>query len=301
MQSTQPLPVEQTSGGNAHVQKKLPKVTIGMPVYNGERLIRNALDSILAQSYDDFVLIISDNSSNDGTGEICLEYARRDPRIRYIRQPVNKGASFNFRFVFDQAATEYFMWAACDDVRSPDFLEVNLRFLEANPDYVGSTSPVKFAGGGFDEVRMGDRSLTGKPFDNMATFFQTWHANGRFYSLFRRDAIAGWEMLGEHFLGSDWALILHLIGIGKLNRSTRGWVTLGAEGVSNSRDIFAIFRRTLFDWLLPFNRLSLYVWTLLEGATARQKLAIARRLLRLNAQAFVAQFRVMKRRQRAQG
>ena len=270
-----------------------------MPVFNGERLIQNALDSILAQTYDDFILIISDNASNDRTSKVCLEYAGRDPRIRYIRQPVNKGATFNFKFVFDQAATEYFMWAACDDVRSPDFLEVNMRFLKANPDYVGSTSPVRFAGGEFDEVKMGDQSLTEKPFDNMATFFQTWHANGRFYSLFRRDVIAGWELLGENFLGSDWALIIHLIGIGKLNRSTRGWVTLGTEGVSNSRDIFAIYRRTLFDWLLPFNRLSFYVWRLLKGASARQKLKVIRKLFRLNRWAFIEQFRAMRNRQKA--
>jgi glycosyltransferase involved in cell wall biosynthesis len=226
MQFFQPLSVERPSGGDTNVQEKIPKVTIGMPVYNGERLIRKALDSILAQTLDDFVLIISDNASNDGTGEICLEYARRDPRIRYIRQPVNRGASFNFWFVFDQAATEYFMWAASDDVRSPDFRKVNVRFLESNPDYVGSTCPVKSAGGDFDEVKMGDQSLTGTRFDSTVLFFETWHANGRFYSLFRKDAILGWKVLGGNFLGSDWALIIHLIGIGKLNRSEVGWVIL---------------------------------------------------------------------------
>jgi glycosyltransferase involved in cell wall biosynthesis len=179
MQFFQPLYVERPSGGDTNVQEKIPKVTMSMPVYNGERLIRRALDSILAQTLDDFVLIISDNASNDGACEICLEYARRDPRIRYIRQPVNNGVSFNFWFVFDQAATEHFMWAASDDVRSPDFREVHLRLLESNPDYVGSTCLVKSAGGYFDEVKMGDQSPTGTWFDSMVLFFEAWHANGR--------------------------------------------------------------------------------------------------------------------------
>lgn len=270
-----------------------------MPVYNGERLIRKTLDLILAQTHHDFILIISDNASRDRTGDICLEYARRDSRIRYIRQPINNGAAFNFRYVFDQATTEYFMWAACDDLRSTDFLEVNLRVLELNPDYVGSTSPVKFAGGNFDEVKMGDQSLTGTRFDSMDIFFETWHANGRFYSLFRRDAIVGWRFLGENFLGSDWALIIHLICIGKLNRSELGWVILGTDGVSHSRDIFALSRRSLLDWLLPFNRLSLYVLTLLTGSPFGQKLKIFRRLCRLNRWAFIEQFRVIRNRQKS--
>ena len=276
---------------------RTPVITIGMPVYNGEQQIRGALDSILDQTFRDFVVIISDNGSNDGTGEICLEYAARDPRIRYVRQSGNRGASFNFRYVFDQSSTRYFMWAACDDVRSPDFLELNFRFLEANPDYVGSTCPVRFSGGEFNESAMGDRALAGDRIDRLYEFFETWHANGRFYSLFRREAVRGWKFLGEEFLGADWTLIIHLTGMGKLNRVNTGWVTLGINGMSNRSDIFALYRRNPLDWLLPFNRLSLHVLGLLGGSSSRQKLQIARRLLQLNRWAFVEQFRVARSRQ----
>ena len=272
----------------------MPRVTIGMPVYNGERLIRKAIEALLNQTFRDFILVISDNASTDATGEICIEYAKLDARIRYIRQPQNRGAAFNFRFVFNHARTEYFMWAACDDLRSEDFLETNLEFLETHPDFVASTSPVRFAGGDFDEIKMGDQSLTGNPFDNMITFFETWHANGRFYSLFRRSAVSGWTHMGENFLGSDWALIIHLIGLGKFNRSGRGWVTLGTEGASNRRDIFASSRRTILDWPLPFNRLSSFVWGNLAGASCSQKFEIGRRLIRLNRWAFIEQFRTSR-------
>jgi glycosyltransferase involved in cell wall biosynthesis len=91
------------------------KITIGMPVYNGALFIREALDSMLAQSFTDFELIISDNCSNDETEKICRYYAANDGRIRYIRHSINRGALFNFNFVLREARFEYFMWAACDD------------------------------------------------------------------------------------------------------------------------------------------------------------------------------------------
>lgn len=98
-------------------------VSIGMPVYNGEKYIRDALDSLLGQSYKDFELIISDNASTDSTEKICRQYAWKDARVKYFRQPKNLGAAANFRFVLDQANGAYFMWAACDDKWSPDWLE----------------------------------------------------------------------------------------------------------------------------------------------------------------------------------
>jgi len=100
-----------------------PKVSIGMPVYNGEKFIREALDSLLAQTFTDFELIISDNASTDATETICREYAAHDPRIRYVRQRENRGVLANFRFVLDEAVGEYFMWAAADDEWKSFFVE----------------------------------------------------------------------------------------------------------------------------------------------------------------------------------
>lgn len=99
-----------------------PKVSIGMPVYNGEPFIKEALDSLLTQTFTDFELIISDNASTDGTEAICREYAAKDKRIRYIRQTENRGATANFQFVLDEAVGEYFMWAAHDDRWTKDYL-----------------------------------------------------------------------------------------------------------------------------------------------------------------------------------
>lgn len=105
------------------VQQETPKVSIGMPVYNGGAFLRDALDSLMKQSYSGFELIISDNASNDETEAICREYASKDKRIRYIRQPINCGAIANFRYVLNEAMGEYFMWAAHDDLWDCNYIE----------------------------------------------------------------------------------------------------------------------------------------------------------------------------------
>jgi glycosyltransferase involved in cell wall biosynthesis len=272
-------------------------VTIGMPVYNGEASIRPALDALLGQSYRGFILLISDNASTDATETICRGYAARDSRIRYIRQPKNLGAEANFKFVFLEAQTEFFMWAAVDDLRSADFLEDNLAFLQAHPDYVGSISPVRCRGGDFDPVEMGDAALAEEDrYDRLAQFFSGWHANGRFYSLFRRKAIVGWQNLDNPFLGSDWTLVTHLALQGKLNRLATGWVELGTHGISRRTDIFARYRRRPADWVLPFNRLAIDTLKKLSGAAAGQWLSVLKSLLLLNLQAFGLQFYVMLQR-----
>lgn len=99
----------------ADLTSAVPKVSIGMPVYNGALFIRDALDSLLLQTFTDFELIISDNASTDATGAICREYAADDSRIRYVRQPATQRAVENFLVVLDKAVGTYFMWAAADD------------------------------------------------------------------------------------------------------------------------------------------------------------------------------------------
>ncbi len=106
------------------------KVSIGMPVYNGEPFIREAIESLLAQNYTNFELIISDNASTDFTDAICREYAAKDARIRYVRQPENRGGIANFLFVLNEAVGEYFMWAAADDWWSQDWLSALVPLLE---------------------------------------------------------------------------------------------------------------------------------------------------------------------------
>ena len=110
-----------------------PLVTIGLPCYNSERYIAQAIDSLLAQTYGNFKLIISDNASTDSTGAICQRYAAADSRIEYTRNPVNIGLTRNFNRVFSLSNTKYFKWATADDFSGPDLLADAVAILEADP------------------------------------------------------------------------------------------------------------------------------------------------------------------------
>lgn len=105
-----------------------PRLSIGLPVYNGENFLAKSLDALLGQNYSDFELIISDNASTDGTADICHDYARRDARIRYVRQLHNIGAAPNHNFVLAQARGELFKLASHDDLYARDLLK---RCIEA--------------------------------------------------------------------------------------------------------------------------------------------------------------------------
>jgi len=107
-----------------------PRVSIGLPVYNGERYISETLDSLLAQTFQDFELIICDNASGDRTDQICRRYAAKDGRIRYFRNSTNLGAAKNYRLAFELATGEYFRWANCDDLFAPTSLERCVEVLD---------------------------------------------------------------------------------------------------------------------------------------------------------------------------
>ena len=112
------------------------RLTIGLPVYNGEDFLAEALESLLGQTYEDFELVISDNASTDGTADICKRYAQQDSRIRYIRQSRNIGLAPNERFLMRQATGELFKLAAHDDLYARDLLKRCVEALDAHPEVV---------------------------------------------------------------------------------------------------------------------------------------------------------------------
>lgn len=114
----------------------MPRLSIGLPVFNGEDYLAEAIDSILAQTYTDFELIISDNASTDSTESICRAYAARDPRVKYYRNEKNIGATQNWYRVFDLSGGEYFASAAHDDVYAPEFMEKCIAILDRDPSIV---------------------------------------------------------------------------------------------------------------------------------------------------------------------
>jgi Glycosyl transferase family 2 len=101
---------------------RAPLVTIGIPVYNGERYLSRTIESLLAQTLEDFELVIADNASNDATQSLCEEFSRRDPRVRYVRHQANIGAPRNWNCLVHRANGEYFKWASANDHVAPTML-----------------------------------------------------------------------------------------------------------------------------------------------------------------------------------
>lgn len=113
-----------------------PRVSIGLPVYNGGRYLKEAIDSILMQTFEDFELIISDNASTDETEQICRAYADKDSRVKYYRNEKNLGPIENFNRVFHLARGEYFRWACYDDLVAPTCIAECVSVLDRDPEVI---------------------------------------------------------------------------------------------------------------------------------------------------------------------
>jgi glycosyltransferase involved in cell wall biosynthesis len=261
-------------------------VSIGVPVCNGAATLEAMLGALLQQTFRDFEIVISDNASTDQTGAICAEYMARDSRIRYIRQPRNIGAEPNFKFVLEQARGPYFMWSASDDIRSPDFLEENVRFLEAHPDYVASTCPNRLEGR--DLVTF---SIEGDMVERFHAFFDhSWVSHGIFYALIRTDVLWDCEAIGQSFFGADWAIDLYLASRGKIHRTANGMMVSGASGISSQANVWRKYRTHWIGWLFPFYHVSLYAMKLSSSFDLVQRLSLMKRLLKLNGWSAYSQF-----------
>jgi glycosyltransferase involved in cell wall biosynthesis len=187
---------------------EMPQVTIGLAVYNGSAGLAAALDSLLAQSFTDFTLHISDNASTDSTQEICEQAAARDSRIVYTRQKNNIGAFLNFRFVLEQANTPYFMWAAHDDSWDRTFIEKNLTQLKANSKAAASISKILFHDEGAP-VRHSNSTfpLEGSLSENLHLFLAQPGDASRFYAIHRTEGLKRSFPQISPFHCFDWLII----------------------------------------------------------------------------------------------
>ncbi|MCE3250557.1 MAG: glycosyl transferase family 2 [Geminicoccaceae bacterium] len=190
-----------------------PVVSIGLPVYNGENYLACAIESILAQSFTDFELIISDNASTDGTSDICRTYAARDARVRHVRNPRNIGAAANFNSALAQAAGRYCKWMAHDDVLAPDFLATSLTTLQAQPDAVLCYSAADIIDRHGGLLFTDDSRLPGterpRPSDRFAEAIINQHMCFPIFALIRAEALRTSSLLANYD-GSDRALVAEL-------------------------------------------------------------------------------------------
>jgi glycosyltransferase involved in cell wall biosynthesis len=212
----------------------MPKLSIGIPVFNGQEFLPELLDSLLAQTFGDFEILICDNASGDQTSEICREYERRDSRIRYFRNSRNLGAIANFNWVFELSKAPLFKWAAHDDLYHDAYLAACIGLLENNPDTVlahtatafisekGEMLPYDEEMGSFSDRKTGRRYWA-----DVATIGDTPVAVDRFwqvltrarwgthmFGVIRREALLQTSLL-PNFAGSDRAMLAELALVGR--------------------------------------------------------------------------------------
>lgn len=200
----------------------VPKISIGLPVFNGENFLAGALESILRQTVGDFELIIADNASTDSTEAICRDYAARDPRIRYLRNGTNIGAAANHRLVLSLARAPFFKWQAHDDLLAPDFLARSLAALEAAPDAVLCiTGAVRVDGEGQELLRWLSplhRTDAPDPASRFEAVVRTFHCYWtELFGLMRRNAALRTQAI-RPFRGGDIAFIAELALLGPFAR-----------------------------------------------------------------------------------
>jgi glycosyltransferase involved in cell wall biosynthesis len=201
------------------VSKDNPRVSVGLPVFNGERYLAEALDSILVQTYSDFELIISDNASTDQTPEICEAYMARDPRIRYSRNAGNLGASPNFNRVFELSSGEYFKWAAHDDVIAPDFLLQCVAALDQNPDVVLCYPRAKLIderGAWLGDYDPQPDTSSSKPQERFRNLILAPHMAVQVFGLIRASALKKTDLIGN-YPSSDEVLLAELGLLGQFH------------------------------------------------------------------------------------
>lgn len=193
-------------------QAVCPRVSIGVPVYNGARYLPELLESLLAQTFTDFEVIVCDNASTDRTEEIGRAYAARDERIRYVRNPTNLGATGNFRRSFDLSCGTYFRWAAADDVSAPQFLARCVEVLDREPDVVLAYPKTKFIDETGRVTSEYDDRLHIQCARPSERFWQVVVRLGRcnaLYGLMRADVLRRTGLLGD-FLAADMVFLPEL-------------------------------------------------------------------------------------------
>lgn len=197
-----------------------PRVSLGLPVYNATRYVRQALDAVLAQDFTDFELIISDNGSTDDTWDICTGYAARDPRIRVLRNPTNLGVARNFNRVVEEARGELFRWVAYDDLMAPTLLSACVAELDrsgpgtviAYPQTALIDDDGQLVSHYEDDLDIRNRH----PALRVAAAARRWNLLNPLYGVIRTDQLRRTGLEREHVSG-DVPLFMELAALGEIH------------------------------------------------------------------------------------
>ncbi len=216
------------------------KVLIGMPVWNCEQTVGQAIESVLNQDFQDWELLISDNASTDRTLEICMAYARKDGRIKVKVQDRNIGGWANFLFVSKDPKSKYFKFHAGDDFISTSFLSESVAALEADNSLIGACAVDFWDYEAQNPLARRTFAITGSSGSRLRQLrTNCWKSNGAFYGVYHSNLIS--EIVTQDFIDSeiqilDWLFLAIAANRGGIFRSFEAFLQLGSSGASNSGD-----------------------------------------------------------------
>jgi glycosyltransferase involved in cell wall biosynthesis len=193
-------------------------VFIGMPVFNGERFIAQALESLHRQSFTDWTLLISDNDSTDGTAQICKSFCEKDGRIRYVKQSRNMGMTYNFKFLIDSAREEYFMWAGSHDLWTADYISRLVNVLQENPRTALAYTETSWIDEDGENCNVSPFHLDTRGMavmDRVSIVIKTLHACDLFHGLYRTSVLKKCRF-GVKSLGPDIVILMELSLFGEI-------------------------------------------------------------------------------------
>jgi glycosyltransferase involved in cell wall biosynthesis len=236
------------------MSREHPTVTIGLPVFNGERFLAEALDAIVTQSFEDFELLISDNASTDSTPEICRDFAARDRRIRVDRLPQNLGASINYNRLVDMARGRFFKWATHDDLLAPSFLEKCVEHLDADPRMVLCSCEIDIIDSDGSRLGKCDDPLpdlaSPQPHRRFANLILVDHRCIDVFGLMRIEALRSTPRIAP-YIASDRVLLAELGLLGRIDRIDE---TLFFSRSHTGQSIALVDMKKRAAWFDPANR-----------------------------------------------
>ena len=260
-------------------------VSIGIPIQNGSKTIKNVLQSIVQQTYLNLEIIISDNASTDATYLICKEFSLRDARIKLFRQEYTLNMHENFKFVLEKSSGDYFMWAAADDYRSENFVNDCMITIINSISCAAVTSAEKSGDKDlcFDEI-------TGDKISRISKFLQKPYTSyGFFYSITKTVDAKSFNFPKRPTLAFDWMYVCHLLSIGEIKRVHSCLTQFSIEGLSHSDKRFSIFRQSIAHWVYPVLYTSKFILNLFKNNSIKEKEIIFLILIKINFELAVSQ------------
>jgi hypothetical protein len=253
--------------GASGKEGSLPKISLALPVYNGERYLEDCLSSIINQTFEDFELVVSNNASTDKTSEILDHFSSKDPRIRVLHQSQNVGAASNFNLLFHETQADLFKWCACDDKLEPDFLKETYSSLTRSPKAILSHSYTVIHDIDQDTKEIFIPKFSMDSDDPVTRLIEMLHHGRRCYEVFgliRRSALERTNLIGN-YRGGDNVLLFRLALLGRFEIVKKPLFILGRHGEQST--VMVKDTQAYHAWFTgKSGKISFPDWTFLSAA-----------------------------------